>query len=124
MQGDNGNRKVAYENFAPFEKYLTEIDGTLVGEVDFINIAVSMYNLIEYSDKYSDISVNLLQFKRDEIDTNANVCNANNSSFKYKSSLIGDVVPDGANGKKRKSKNNCAVNILKEHLGILRNAFD
>ena len=113
MQGDNGNRKVAYENFAPFEKYLTEIDGTLVGDIDFINIAVSMYNLIEYSDKYSDISVNLLQFKRDEIDTNANVCNADNSSFKYKSSLNGDVVPDGANGKKRKSKNNCAVNILK-----------
>ena len=64
LQGDNGNRKVAYKNFAPFEKYLTEIDGTLVGEVDFINIAVSMYNLIEYSDNYSDTSVNLLQFKR------------------------------------------------------------
>ena len=113
MQGDNGNRKVAFKNFALFEKYLTEIDGTLVDEVDFINITVSMYNLIEYSDNYSDTSVNLLQFKRDEIDTNANVCNANNSSFTYKSSLIGDVVPDGANGKKRKSKNNCAVNILK-----------
>ena len=111
MQGDNGNRKVAFKIFALFEKYLTEIDGTLVDDVDFINIAVSMYSLIEYSDNYSDTSVNLLQFERDEIDTNANVCNANNSSFKYKSSLIGDVVPDGAN--RKKSKNNCAVNILK-----------
>ena len=36
--------------------------------------------------------------QRDEIATNANVCNANSSSLKYKSSLIGDLVADGANG--------------------------
>ena len=37
---------------------------------------------------------------RDEIDTNANVYKANSCSFKCKSSLIGNVVADGANGKK------------------------
>ena len=52
MQGDTGNRKVAFKNFALFEKYLTEIDGTPVDEVDFINIAVPMYNLIEYSELF------------------------------------------------------------------------
>ena len=36
--------------------------------------------------------------QRDEIATNANVCNANSSSLKYKLSLIGDLVADGANG--------------------------
>ena len=60
--------------------------------------------MIEYSDSYSDSSGSLWQFKRDEIPTNANVCNANSSSFKYKSSLIGNLVPDGANGKKEKVK--------------------
>ena len=41
-----------------------------------------MYYLIEYSDNYPDTSRSLWQFKRDEINTNANVCNANSSSFK------------------------------------------
>ena len=63
-----------------------------------------MYNLIEYSNNYSDTSGRLWQFKRDEIATNANVCNANSSSFKYKSSLIGSLVADGAHGKKEKVK--------------------
>ena len=53
-----------------------------------------MYNLIEYSDKYSDTSGSLWQFKRDEIEGNVDLTvNAqhipnNSSSFKYKSSLI------------------------------------
>ena len=53
-----------------------------------------MYNLIEYSDNYSDTSGSLWQFKRDEIEGNVdltvdnnNIAN-NSSSFKYKSSLI------------------------------------
>ena len=32
-----------------------------------INIAMPMYNLIEYSDNYSDASRSLWKFKRDEI---------------------------------------------------------
>ena len=54
-----------------------------------------MYNLIEYSDNYSDTSGSLWDFKRDEID-NANVTNDNNaSSFKYKASLIGNTETNG-----------------------------
>ena len=48
-----------------------------------------MYNLIEYSDNYSDTSGSLWGFKRDEIDNNADVINDDNApSFKYKASLI------------------------------------
>ena len=51
-----------------------------------------MYNLIEYSDNYSDTSGSLWDFKRDEIDNNANVTNGDNApSFKYKVSLIGNT---------------------------------
>ena len=64
-----------------------------------------MYNLIEYSDNYSDTSGSLWQFKRDEqpIDNNGafiNITAENSSSFKYKSNLFGDTVADGANRKK------------------------
>ena len=51
-----------------------------------------MYNLIEYSDNYSDTSGSLWNFKRDEIINNADVTNDNNSpSFKYKASIIGNT---------------------------------
>ena len=54
-----------------------------------------MYNLIEYSDNYSDTSGSLWDFKRVEI-YNANVTNDDNApSFKYKASLIGNTETDG-----------------------------
>ena len=46
-----------------------------------------VYNLIEYSDNYSNTSGSLWDFKRDEIVNNAVVTNDNNvPSFKYKAS--------------------------------------
>ena len=53
-----------------------------------------MYNLIEYSDNYSDTSGSLWQFKRDETERDADLTvndqhiPNNLSSFKYKSSSI------------------------------------
>ena len=61
-----------------------------------INIAMPMYNLIDYGDNYSDTSGNLSQFKRDEIEgdvdltVNAQHIPNNLSWFKYKSSFITD----------------------------------
>ena len=55
-----------------------------------------MYNLIEYSDNYSDTSGSLWHFKRDEINNNADVTNDNNApSFKYKANLIGNTENNG-----------------------------
>ena len=90
----NAATQVIFKNCAPFKKCFTEIDGTLVDEMDFINIRMPMYNLIEYSDNYSDTSGSLWFFKRDEINTDANVSPANSSSFKYKSSIIGNTEAD------------------------------
>ena len=87
--------QVLFKNCAPFEKCSTEIDGTLVDEADFINITMPMYNLIEYSDNYSDTSGSLWQFKRDEIVNNADVSNDNAPSFKYKANLIGNTEANG-----------------------------
>ena len=100
--GSDNNTKVIFKNCAPFEKCSTEIDGTLVDEANFINITMPMYNLIEYSDSYSDTSRSLQNFKKEEIITNANGINDDNaSSFKYKSNRTGNTVPDGRNKKKK-----------------------
>ena len=84
--------QVAFKNCAPFKDCRTEINDTFVDYADFINITMPMYNLIEYSDNYSDTSGSLWDFKRDEIVNNAIVTNDNNaSSFKYKAILIGNT---------------------------------
>ena len=79
VTGGNANTKVAFKNCAPFKECSTEINGTRVDEPKFINITMPMYNLIEYSDNYSDTSGSLWGFKRDEINTDATVCTANSS---------------------------------------------
>ena len=84
--------QVAFKNCAPFKKCRTEINETFIDEADFINITMPMYNLIKYSDNYSDSSGSLWDFKRDEIVDNANMTNDDNvPSFKYKANLIGNT---------------------------------
>ena len=51
-----------------------------------------IYNLIEYSDNYSDTAGSLWQFKRDDVIDNADVTNDDDSPlFKYKAGLIGNT---------------------------------
>ena len=63
VTGGNTNTKVAFKNCAPFKECRAEINETFVDETEHINIAMPMYNLIEYSDNYSDTSGSLWQFK-------------------------------------------------------------
>ena len=102
---NNAATQVVFKNCAPFKDCRTEINDTFVDYADFINIAMPMYNLIEYSDNYSDTSGSLWQFKWDEQPINNNepfidITAENSSSFKYKSNLIGNTDADGANRKK------------------------
>ena len=93
---NNVATQVVFKNCAPFEKCRTKINETFIDEATHINITIPMYNLIEYSDNYSDTSGNLWQFKRDEITNNADVTNDNAPSFKYKANLIGNTEANGA----------------------------
>ena len=88
--------KLAFKNCAPFKDCRTKIYETFADYADFINIAMPMYNLIEYSDNYSDSSGSLWSFKRDDRANNANVTNDDNApSFKYKASIIGNTEDNG-----------------------------
>ena len=93
---NNAATQVVFKNCAPFKNCRTEINDTFVDYADFINITMPMYNLIEYSDNYSDTSGSLWNFKRDEIINNADVTNDDNApSFKYKASIISDTKDHG-----------------------------
>ena len=81
---------VAFENCAPFSTCKTVINDVFVDRAKHIYIAMPMYNLIEYSDNYSDTSGSLWQFKRDEVPANNGDLTIDNSqSFKYKAGLVG-----------------------------------
>ena len=80
---------VAFKNCAPFSTCKTVINDVLVYRVEDIYIETPMYNLIEYSNNYSDTSGRLWQFKRDEVPANNADLTINNSqSFKCKAETI------------------------------------
>ena len=80
----NNNTDVAFKNCAPFSTYKTVINDVFVDEANHIYIAMPMYNLIEYSDNYPDMSGSLWQFKRDDVPANnADLTIDNSESLKY-----------------------------------------
>ena len=92
----NAATQAVFKNCAPFKDCRTETNDTFVDYADFINITMPMYNLIEYSDNYSDTLGGLWAFKRDEIVDNANVTNDDNApSFKYKANIIDNTENNG-----------------------------
>ena len=79
----NSNTDVAFKDCAPFSTCTTKINYIFVDEANHIYTAMPTYNLIEYSDNYSDTSGSLRQFKRDEVPANnANLTIDNSDSFK------------------------------------------
>ena len=91
---------VAFKYCAPFSTCKKVISDLFVDRAEYIYIAMLMYNLIEYSDNYSDTSGSLWQFKRDEAPANnADFTIDNSQSFKYKAVLVGKT----ANKNDRKS---------------------
>ena len=85
----NNNTDVAFKNCAPFSTCTTKINDIFVDEANHIYIAMPMYNLIEYSDNYSDTSGSLWQFKRDKVpDNNVDLTIDNSQSFKYNAALL------------------------------------
>ena len=83
-----------------------------VDKENHIDIAMPMYNLIEYSDNYSDTLGNLWQFKRDQFSGNIvdlSICNS--KSFEYKAVLVGKTA-EAVKNTNRSVKNSCSIKVL------------
>ena len=57
---------VAFINCPPFTKYITKIDGTKIDDAEDLDLAMSMYNLLEHSWIYSDTTGSLWFYSKDE----------------------------------------------------------
>ena len=94
----NANTRLALKDCAPFTKCNLEINDEHVDTAEYLDITMTMYNLIEYSDNYQDSSATIYQYKRDEPpedDAVADLTADNSSSFKDKVSLLRNPVLDG-----------------------------
>ena len=100
---NNTNKKVIFKNYAPFSKCISKIDNTSVGDAKDIDIIMSMYNLIEYSDIYSKTSGSLWQYTKDipAVDSNNAIVNFTNNllisltdSFNFKVKMTGQTGDD------------------------------
>ena len=100
--GNNTNKKVIFKNFAPFTNCVSEINNTQVDNAKDIDIVMSMYNLIEYSDNHLKTSRNLGQYCKGKlaVDNNNAIVNfADNNLidlFNFKVKLTGQTGDDGA----------------------------
>ena len=87
---NNAITQVVFKNCAPFKDCRKEI--FFFDYADSINVTMPMYNLIEYSDNYSDTSGSLWNFKRDEITNNADVTNDIHLNIKKILSVIQKIM--------------------------------
>ena len=93
-----GNTRLALKNCVPFTRCNLEVNDEHVDTAENLDIVMSMYNLIEYSDNCQDSSATLYQYKRDEPPEDnaiADLTTNNSSSFRYKVKLLGNPVLDG-----------------------------
>ena len=58
---DNRNKRVIFKNWVPFTDSIREINNTEIDHAQYIDVVISIYNLIECSDNYSKISGRLWQ---------------------------------------------------------------
>ena len=97
---NNRNKKVIFKNCAPFTECISEINNKEIDRAKDVDVVISMYNLIEYSEKYLKTSGSLWQYYKDEsfIDNNGNIIdvpdNPDNTLFKYKQKITGQTEND------------------------------
>ena len=98
---NNINKKVIFENCAPFTNCISEINNAQIDNAEDIDIVIPMYNSIEYSDNYSRTSGSLWQYCKDipAVNNNGNIVIFNEAnaidSFNSKAKIIGQTDNDG-----------------------------
>ena len=76
IQNKPTNSVVAFKNCAPFRTCDVTINDEHIEKAEDLDMAMPMYNLLEYSDNYQNSTGSLYQIKRDEPpDDNVNVGN-------------------------------------------------
>ena len=103
---DKKKRPLILKNNAPFVSCITRINNELIEDADDLDIAMTMYNLLEYCKNYRKTIGSLYNYYRDELTNDGNDNNfdnrnlVNSEAFKYKNKITGNTynVNAGAQG--------------------------
>ena len=88
---DERNKGVIFQNCVPFTKCISRENNTDIDNAQDIDIVMSMYKLIEYSDNYSKTSGSLWHYYKDEANDNK----VQSESFKSKIKITGETPAAG-----------------------------
>ena len=115
----NTNKNMKLEKCSPFTDCMSEINNTQVDNVNNIDLIMSMYNLIQYSDNCSKTSGSLWKYYRDKpsLDHNDKIVdfsggNHNCKLFKYTQKNNNQTDNDEQN-KKTTKQNDDSIEIFK-----------
>ena len=112
------NKEVIFKNNAPFINCISKINGVKIDTAEDLEVAMAMYNFLEYSKNYKKITGSLWNYYRDEP---SSPLSSNSESFKYKTSITRNTynIGDGEEGydANKVGKNETEVVIPLEHLG-------
>ena len=113
IQNKPTNSVVAFKNWALFRTCDITINDEHGEKAEDLDIVMPMYNLLEYSDNYQDLTGSLYQFERDEPpDDNADVAN-NTTSLVYKSKLVSGTDDNNVNNVKLVVPLKCTSNFFR-----------
>ena len=85
------NKNLVFKNNAPFINCVSKINGVKIDNAEDLDVAMPMYNLLEYSKTYRKTTGSLWKFYRHEP---SDPLSSNTKSFKYKISIIGKTPED------------------------------
>ena len=86
-KNDKAEKDVAFKNNVSFRSCISKINSTLISNAEDADIAMPIYNLLEYSQNNSIASGSLWNYYRDEIDNGKNNA-SDGKSFNYKSKIL------------------------------------
>ena len=93
-QADERNKGEIFKNCAPFTTCKSKINNKEIDKAEDIDIVLSIYNLMEYSNNYSKTAGSLWQYYKDVLNDNL----AESESFKSKVKIKGNT-PANSNTK-------------------------
>ena len=64
--GGNDDTTFAFKNCSPFVRSVINLNDEIIDTAQNLDLTMNLYNLIEYSDNYPDITATLYQYKRPE----------------------------------------------------------
>ena len=98
---NNTNKKVIFKNRAPFTNCISKINNTQIDNSEYIDIVMPMYNLIQYSNNYSQTSGSLWQYCKEipAVNNAGNIIDFNGAnatnSFNFKTKITVQTNNDG-----------------------------